>query len=75
MRFYLAISGDFIGNGAVDSPVAFPLFGSLRTIFYHFLYPALLCGNVQQPVYREIFMRCTEKEGADICDRVTMPVQ
>ena len=50
-----AITGNFKGSGAVDSPVTFPLFGSLRMRFYHFRFPALLWGDVQQPVYREIF--------------------
>jgi hypothetical protein len=70
-----AITGNFKGSGAVDSPVAFPRFGSLRTIFYHFRFPALIWGDVQQPVYREIFWIIKEKKGADICDRVIMPVQ
>ena len=46
-----AITGNFKGCGAVDSPVASPLFGSLRTIFCDFRFPALLWGDVQQPVY------------------------
>lgn len=57
-----AISEDYISNGAVDSPDVLRFFGSLRTTFYHFLNPALLCGNFRQPAYREIFL-CIHTRG------------